>query len=176
MDSVTQKGTGNAADDELLQRLSSDLERRLPEAVQHDYDLLIPAMRGLPRGLHAMAATHRLDLSMTLDDLGWHFYNFYHREYADETLWGLRELEADEVTGIFESARALVEPHWDEIGSLRAIGVKEFVEWYAESGLESALDVFNRRLWAICGHSPYGLLQCWLDYARRYPERLIDDR
>ena len=176
MGSSTQKGTKNAADDELLQRLLTELNRRLPEAVQRDSDLLIPAMRGLPRGLHAMAATHRLDLSMALDDLGWHFYNFYHRKFADETLWGLRELEADEVTEIFERARALVEPHWDEIGSLRTIGVKEFVDWYAESGLESALDVFNRRLWAICGHSPYGLMQFWLDYARRYPERLIDDR
>jgi len=172
----TQKITTNAADDELLQRLSSELERCLPEAVQHDYDLLIPAMRDLPRGLHAMAATHRLDLSMGLDDLGWHFYNFYHREFADETLWGLRELEADEVADIFESARALVEPHWDEIGSFRAIGVSEFVAWYSASGPERALAALNRRLWAICGQSSYGLLQFWLDYARRYPDRLIEGR
>lgn len=30
----------------------------------------------LPIGLRAMAATHHLDISLTLDDLGWHFLNF----------------------------------------------------------------------------------------------------
>jgi len=133
-------------------------------------------MRKLPRGLHAMAATHRLDLSMALDDLGWHFYNFYSRDFADETLWGLRELQADEVADIFEAARATVEPHWDEIGSFRAIGVSAFADWYSQSDLESALKTPNRQMWAICGRSSYGLMQFWLDYARRYPERLINDR
>ena len=99
----THNRTTNDSDDELLRQLSSDLERLLPANVQNDYDLLILAMRRLPRGLHAMAAIHRLDLSMALDDLGWHFYNFYHWDFANETQWGLRELEAGEVAEIFES-------------------------------------------------------------------------
>ena len=172
----THKRTTNASDDELLRQLSSDLERLLPANVQNDYDLLILAMRRLPRGLHAMAAIHRLDLSMALDDLGWHFYNFYHWDFANETQWGLRELEAGEVAEIFESARVLIEPHWNEIGSLRAVGSKAFVDWYSESGLQNVLDALNHRLWAICGQSPYGLMQFWLDYARKYPGRLMEAR
>src|ERR1022692_2068013 len=30
----------------------------------------------LPKGLRAMAATHWLDVSLTLDDIGWHILNF----------------------------------------------------------------------------------------------------
>src|SRR5207248_1722656 len=115
-----------------------------------------------------MGAIHRLDVSMSLDDLGWHFYNFHNRLLCDETLAGLRELEALEAAVIFESALALVEPHWDEIRSLKAIGHEAFTDWYSDSGLETTLAPLNRRLWAICGQSPYGLMQFWLDYARKY--------
>ena len=48
-----------------------------------------------------MAATFELDVSMALDDLGWHFGNWTHRGYCDETLHGLRELEAGEYTEMF---------------------------------------------------------------------------
>jgi hypothetical protein len=169
----TQDATVSAADEELFRQLSSELERRLPADVHDDYELLIPAMHKLPRGLRAMAATHRLDVSMAVDDLGWHLHNFHHRAFCDETQWGLRELEAAEAADIFGSARGLVEPHWDEIASLKAIGGEAFVEWYKDSGLERELAPLNRRLWAICKRSPsYGLMAYWLVYTRKYPERV----
>ena len=34
------------------------------------------AIGSLPTGLRAMAATHHLDISLTMDDIGWHFLNF----------------------------------------------------------------------------------------------------
>jgi|ERR1017187_711635 hypothetical protein len=177
MSMENQSITKSGSDEELFRELSSELERRLPPHLQDDYDLLVPAMRALPRGLRAMAAIHQLDVSMALDDLGWHFYNFHHRAFCDETQWGLREMEALEAAEIFESARALVEPHWDEIGSLRVIGHKAFADWYTDSDLETALNPLNRRLWAICGQSPsYGLMQFWLNYAWKYPDRVTENK
>jgi hypothetical protein len=51
-----------------------------------------------------MAATFELDVSMALDDLGWHFVNWTHRGFCDATLWGLRELEAGEYADMFVKA------------------------------------------------------------------------
>ena len=45
----------------------------------------------LPPGLRAMAATHWLDISLTLDSLTWHFGNFGERQLVAETEAGLRE-------------------------------------------------------------------------------------
>ena len=50
------------------------------------------AISHLPVGLRAMAATHHLDVSLTLDDIGWHFLNFGERNFVRETEAGLREL------------------------------------------------------------------------------------
>jgi hypothetical protein len=164
--------TTSNSDEELFHKLSFELQSRLPPDVQDDYELLVPALRALPHGLRAMASTHRLDVSMAIDDLGWHFHNFYNRAFCDETQWGLRELEAVEAAEIFESARALVEPHWEEIGSYIAIGGDAFADWYSDSGVERAMGPLNKRLWAICERSSYGLMQYWLDYARNHPERV----
>ncbi|MGA7913924.1 MAG: hypothetical protein WCA00_01715 [Candidatus Acidiferrales bacterium] len=45
----------------------------------------------LPPGLRAMAATHWLDLSLTLDSITWHFGNFGEPHLVAETEAGLRE-------------------------------------------------------------------------------------
>jgi hypothetical protein len=86
----------------------------------------------------------------------------------------LRELGAVEAAEIFECSRTLVEPHWEEIGSYIAIGGDGFAAWYSDSGVERAMDPLNRRLWAICERSSYGLMQYWLDHARSHPERVTE--
>jgi len=162
-------------DAELLKLLSAELQRRLPENVHENRDVLAEAIRGLPPGWRAMAATHRLDVSMAMDDLGWHFHNFYHAELCDETARGLRELEAGEAVEIFEQARALFEAHWEKVGNRSLESLAAFPQWYESSGLEAALDPLNNRLWKICSESPdHGIMRFWLDYARKYPERLLD--
>jgi len=165
----------SGSDDDLLRQLSHELQRLLPREVQDDYELLVPAMRRLPRGLRAMASTHRLDVSMAVDDLGWHFFNFHHCGLCDEIQWGLRELEAIEAAQVFESARALVQPHWDEIGRMKANGPKVFANWYPKSGVEKLLTPLNHRLWDVCNQSTdHGLMQYWLNYARKYPARVLE--
>ena len=117
-----------------------------------------------------MAAIHRLDISMAIDDLGWHFHNFHHQELCEETLVGLRELGATEAAEIFEKALALAEPHWGKIGEA------DFEDWYGKSGLEKSLEPLNKQLWVLCEKSrDYGLMNHWLSYAREYPERLLEN-
>jgi len=174
--------TSAKTDEQLFKLLSSELNHQLPEYVHGDYEILLQALRELPRGLRAMAAVHRLDVSMALDDLGWHFYNFNHRKLCDEIQWGLRELEATEAAELFEKAQALVEPHWGKIEELRELSAKaeshsSFADWYNASGLEVALSPLNKKLWEICSASKdYGLMSYWLGYARKYPERLLEIR
>ncbi len=51
----------------------------------------------LPTVLRAMAVTHWLDISLTLDSLTWHFGNFGEPNLVAETEAGLRELGLDEL-------------------------------------------------------------------------------
>ena len=161
-----------ASDEELFAALSAELHRRLPGEEGDDLDRFVERLRGLPRGLRAMAAIYQLDVSMALDDLGWHFANWHHRPYCDETLRGLRELEAQEAAEIFSSAYELAQPYWSTIDELLAQGFQRFTDWYDESALEEALDPLNRRMWDLCGPD-YGLMAYWLPYARKYPDRVV---
>jgi hypothetical protein len=164
------------SDEELFKMLSSELQLRLPESVQVNYGNLTISIRSLPRGLRAMAATHRLDVSMAVNDLVWHFFNFYHRELCDETMRGLFELEAVEAAEIFKQALELVEPHWEKLGHLKE-SPRMFADWYVSSKLEASIKPLNSRLWKICSESPdYGLMQFWLTYTRKYPERLFEKK
>ena len=162
------------ANQTLLDKLFVELNRLLPSELHEDLDALVTAFEGLSPGLRAMAATYQLDVSMGLDDLGWHFANWHHRAYCDETSRGLWELEANEVAQIFDQAYRLVLPYWDAIGDMLAADSKVFVDWYYESPLEKVLSPLNVRLWEICEKlGEDRLLQFWLDYARKYPERVV---
>jgi hypothetical protein len=98
------------SDKDLFHKLAAELTRRLPVELHDDLDRFVVEMRSLPSGLRAMAATFKLDVSMALDDLGWHFANFQHREYCHETSRGLWELGATEVAQVFDKAYEFVLP------------------------------------------------------------------
>jgi hypothetical protein len=170
--SLTVKDIKEAKSDEhLFKMLSSELQRCLPEQVQNDLGTLVQALRGLPRGLRAMAATYRLDVSMAMNDLGWHFFNNHNLEFSEEIQSGLHELEATEAADIFEKAKALIQPHWNQIGQLTA---KTFADWYESSGLAAALSPLNKQMWKICSESKdYGIMSYWLIYARKHPEQVL---
>jgi hypothetical protein len=161
-----------ASDEELFKALSGELRRRLPDEEDEDLGQYVERLRRLPKGLRAMAAIYQLDVSLSLDDLGWHFANWHHRGYCDETLHGLRELEAHEAAEIFSSAYALAQRYWDRIGELLAQDFDAFTRWYSGSELETALGPLNTRMWSLC-KPQYGLMAYWLSYARKYPENLV---
>jgi hypothetical protein len=153
------------SDDQLFGLIGMVLEERLPNG-RSSTDEFVRELRALPRGLRAMAAIYELDVSLSLDDLGWHFGNWHNKALAEETALGLEELGADEMAHIFRDAYALAEPYWSELGA------ENWNKWYFGSSLDEALAPLNQRAWEIqkqCGGS---LLEFWVSYARRYPERL----
>ncbi len=162
-----------ASDDELYKLIAVELERRLKAVSRRDFEGTVRCIRVLPAGLRAMAASYELDVSVTLDDLGWHFANWHHRDYCDETLAGLKELEAGEVAELFERAYATVLPYWDKVTSLLAKDFDKFSKWYSRSQLEKDLMPLNQRMWAIHRELPKGLFSYWLGYARKYPSKLV---
>jgi hypothetical protein len=159
----------NTPDDEaLFKLLSTELDSRLGP-VSRDMEALHRELMKLPPGLRAMGATHPLDVSMALDDLGWHFGNWPSEPIAKETLEGLKELGASEAARIFESAFSCALTHWSFICS------GEFSDRYHGSTLERALDPLNRRLCTLLGYdgSPgKNLLAYWAPYARAHPDRV----
>jgi len=91
------------SDDELFNLLGAELTRRLPNG-RRPTDEFVHELHALPPGLRAMAATYELDVSLALDDFGWHFGNWHHVGLAEETLAGLRELGAARMAEIFSAA------------------------------------------------------------------------
>lgn len=158
--------------DRLFELIGLELTERLPNAEGDDLDAFLASTRRLPVGLRAMAATYQLDVSMTLDDCGWHFANWHHRAYCDETQWALRELDAFEHADLFAQAYAAALPFWDTIGGLVAEDFDDFVAWYPGSGLEAATMPMTEKLWTL-QERDNGLFGCWTRYARKYPERMV---
>jgi len=66
----------------LLKKLFGELEVSVPASLHDDLDDFVAAIQDLPAGLHAMVATYQLDVSMALEDLGWHFANWHAKFYA----------------------------------------------------------------------------------------------
>lgn len=75
------------SDDELREHLGQVLDTwSIPLANPYATDTSYAAfLATLPQGLRAMAATHHLDISLTLDDMGWHFLNFGEPNFVRET-------------------------------------------------------------------------------------------
>jgi hypothetical protein len=157
------------SDEALFKLLGVELKRRLPPYDSDHLEPLVKSLEKLPPGLRAMAATYVLDVSMALDDLGWHFANWHHRGLALETLAGLREMGALAEASIFEQALEIACARWDFFAS------EGFVKAYSGSDLETALDPLNDQLWRLLGYPGEGgrsLLDLWAPYARRSPERV----
>ena len=156
----------------LFDLLSAELQRFLPESVQQDRDLFHRTLDTVPRGLRAMAGIHEFDVSMTMDDLAWHFGNQNDERDLRETLNGLRELELFEIAHLFEQAWKIMEPHLDKIrgGEIKA---EDFHEWLENIGAQKQVDPMNEIIWDFCERSG-GLLESWPIYARKYPERCIN--
>jgi hypothetical protein len=126
----------------------------------------------LPIGLRAMAATHHLDISLTLDDIGWHFLNFGELGFVRETEAGLRELGLSDMADWFAEAFAIVNPLRPEID---ACG--DYYECLTQHGHMDRIDELTqkaRQKLPTVSKSPiYG---AWIRYVREHPENVFGEQ
>jgi hypothetical protein len=162
-----------SSNEELVDLLTAELQLRLPEEMVEDRDLYHRTLDSLPRGLRAMAGIHEFDLSMSMDDLAWHFGNQNDERDLRETSGGLRELGLTEFADFFDRAWKIMEPHLDALrrGEIKA---EDFSDWLENIGAQKQIDPMNDAIWDYCERFPdLGLMQSWAEYARKYPERCV---
>lgn len=158
-------------DHALFKLLAGELTERLGPSEGGDLDEFLARLSQLPVGLRAMALVYQLDVSLTLDDLGWHFANWHHRGYSEATLSALGELGAHDYAAIFAEAYQEVQPFWDKIGALCAQDFGDFVEWYRHFELGRRLLPLTKRMWDM-QEIDGGLFGGWTFYARQHPDRV----
>jgi len=126
---------------------------------------------GLPPGLRAMAATHWLDISLTLDSLTWHFGNFGEAQLVAETEAGLRELGLLDLAQCFVDAKELMLP----LLAQRTEADGDPYEILERAGLRTRGDELDRRAWGVDSRRPRKsvIYEAWIPYTRRYPERVF---
>jgi len=164
MSIITLKAISASSDDELVKLLGKELGRRI--AAKHSSSVFVFEIQKLPVGLRAMAATYELDVSLTLDDLGWHFGNWHSLTMAEETIRGLEELGASELANVFREALRLAVRYWPMLGS------KDWSRWYQGSPLEKAMELLNQQAWSILKRNKNRIFYYWADYARKHPDRI----
>ena len=125
----------------------------------------------LPPGLRAMAATHWLDISLTLDSITWHFGNFGEPLLVAETEAGLRELGLHELALCFVEAKELMLPLLGQ----RSEADGDPYEILERAGLTARADELDQRAWALDNVGPDRSLiyEAWIRYTRQYPERVF---
>jgi hypothetical protein len=164
MSTISVEEIDSSSDDELFALLGKELQKRVRAA--RGSSEFVTEIRTLPVGLRAMAATYELDVSLALDDLGWHFGNWHNADLARETAEGLEELGASELARVFVQAFELAQRYWEDLGSER------WMEWYHGSPFEKLIKPLNEQAWSVLKDNPNGVFKYWVDYARRHPERV----
>jgi hypothetical protein len=164
------------ADDEALLKMISDrLGTRVGASPYASDGSFAEQISSLPVGLRAMAATHWLDLSLTLDDVTWHFLNFGEPNLVEETEKGLRELGLTELADVFHSAYELVKPHLDQM-----VLDQGYEDCLQRVGTIEESTRLNDRAWDLA-KGPEGaaagsaIYASWITYARRHPALVFDD-
>ena len=163
MPGIKAHAISSGSNEQVFELLGDELKSRLPPRSDLDF---VREMRKLPPGLRAMAATYELDVSLSLDDLGWHFGNWHDEELAEETAAGLEELEALELAALFREAFGHAKTFWAELGS------PNWMDWYHGSQLEKAVMPLNETAWSVLRPRWNGIFSYWVEYAKRYPEKV----
>jgi hypothetical protein len=125
----------------------------------------------LPPGLKAMAATHWLDISLTLDSITWHFGNFGEPGLVAQTEAGLRELGLHELADCFVEARNLMTP----LLAQRTEADGDPYEILDRAGSGERAEEIDRRADALADPRPGEsvIYSAWIRYARQYPDRVF---
>ncbi len=159
------------SDDDLLDQLLTTLSKSVSSVADpySDDGSYAAAIATLPTGLRAMASTHHLDISLTMDDIGWHFLNFGEPGLVRETEAGLRELGLDDIANYFVEAHAIVNPLRPEIKEaddyytcLESRGLMERINELTEKASKRQPTVNDSTIYAA-----------WVKYARAHPEKVF---
>lgn len=111
-----------------------------------------------------MAATHWLDISLTLDDIGWHFLNFDEPNFVKEIENGLRELELNELAEVFRESYNILQPYIDSI-------INGEVDYYDLLEQNVRIESLNKKAWELQPEG--GIYVSWMKYTRKNPERVF---
>jgi hypothetical protein len=160
-------------DDQLLERLFARLTEMVtnPEANPYRPDgKYAEAIKQLPTGLGAMAATHYLDFSLAIDDIGWHFLNFGEQAFVKETESGLRVLGLAPLANWFSEASDLVVPLKPEIHAEGG----DYYECIQRHGYGQRLDELQEKAESlepkVTGSAVYA---AWVKYAREHAHEVF---
>ncbi len=113
-----------------------------------------------------MAATHHLDVSLTLDDIGWHFLNFGQESHVRETVSGLAELGIPELGAILLEAYEIVLPLLPEIHVN-----DDYYECLQRTGQTQRIKELTDKAVGLLG--PNGIYPFWIAYVRSHPENVF---
>jgi hypothetical protein len=116
MDQAGQWPALSKDEDGLLEEIQAVLMSRVHGDPYSSDGTFADNLSSLPRGLRAMAATHWLDVSLTLDSLTWHFGNFGEPTLVAQTEEGLAELGLGDLASVFHEAATLMLPFVDQKG------------------------------------------------------------
>lgn len=125
----------------------------------------------MPKCFWALGSIYDLEVSISLDDLGWHFGNHYHWNLALETLEALKTIHAYEEAEILEETLKILEKYWIALGKVLNEENGNFPRWYEKSDLEDLLLPLNRRMWKL--NEQRSLLEVLTVYVRNNPEAAI---
>lgn len=129
-------------------------------------------LSSLPRGLRAMAATHWLDISLTLDSLTWHFGNFGEPALVAQTEEGLRDLGLTDLASVFREAAALMTPFIDQMSPEHLPD-----ELLKNAGLDERGRDLDNKAWKLleAGSDKSAIYAAWVRYAREHPEQVFGE-
>lgn len=118
-----------------------------------------------------MAATHWLDISLTLDSITWHFGNFGEPDLVAQTEAGLRELGLHELAECFVEAKNLMTP----LLAQRTEADGDPYEILERADLRERADEIDRRANALddLGPGESVIYNAWIRYTRQYPDRVF---
>jgi hypothetical protein len=154
-------------DEGLLEEIQATLTSRVQGDPYSSDGSFSQNLSSLPKGLRAMAATHWLDISLTLDSITWHFGNFGEPALVAQTEEGLLELGLDELAWVFREARILMAPFIDQMSPEQP--PDELLE---KAGLGESGDRIDRKAWELAdlGTGKSAIYDAWIRYARSSPE------
>jgi hypothetical protein len=161
------------SDEEVFKAISAILTRVAPGDAYSSDGSFARTIATLAPGLRAMAATYYLDISLTLDDIGWHFGNFGEPGLVKETEDGLHELGLQEMARWFAEAYAIMKPILRDRKP-----TEDPAEAYTRCGMEDRIRELSELANAADRHAggvdDSTIFRAWIKYAREHPERIFD--